>query len=206
MAKSDNSKTILTIVAVVVGFLLIAGIIGGVGFYIYNKSRTVSPSPSLTQTATTGDLVSYQNLRYGFSLKYPQSFSKQESQNGDGVTLTMNDPAITIRVYASMNALSQNLNEYLNWTRDNLSQDSTDQEDIKEILAEAIPLGTAEIPAQERQWTFTKADNGTLVLVDHVTFLKDDIFYNIQMELDYSDYDEYAAHVFDGILANYQMK
>lgn len=214
MSKNDSTKTILIIVAIIVGVLLIGGIIIGVSLYYVYKianqaeiTTTAIPRASLQSTPTsTQERQSYQNNRYGFSLKYPSTFSASESQNGDGVTLTANNPAITIRAYGSNNALSQTLNEHLNWSRDNLFQESEDRENAQEILAEDVPLGVDGIPAQERQWTVVPSMTGTLTLTDQVTTMKNEVFYSLQMEIAKSDYDEYAAHLFDEILASFEIQ
>lgn len=214
MAKNDSSKTILIIVAIIVGILLIGGIIIGVSLYYIYKiadkaeiTTTAIPRASFQSTPTSAqERRSYQNARYGFSLKYPTTFSPQESQNGDGVTLTSSSPAIIVRAYGSMNALSQGLDEYLNWVRDNLFQESEDRENAKEILAEDIQLGVDALPAKERQWTHVPSMTGILTLTDQVTTLKNDVFYSLQMEIAQSDYDEYPAHLFDEILASYQIQ
>jgi hypothetical protein len=145
----------------------------------------------------------YQNSRFGFSLKYPPNFSKQESQNSDGATLTTSDPVMTIRAYGSANVLSQDLTGYLDWAQENLFKEAEAPENAKNILKEDAILGG--VPAGERQWTYVNSMSGVLTLVDQVTALKGDNFYNLQMEIAYSDYDEYAAHVFDGILSSYQI-
>ncbi len=202
MTKGNNTKTILIIVAVILGIMLIGGIIIGFGFYslyrIGTKEVTPTASPSVS-VAVTRDLTGYSNARYGFSFNYPKVFMAAESQNSDGVTLTTNDPPMTIRAYGSMNALSQNLGEYLNESRKNLFQEQGNGE---EILAEDTTLDG--IPAQERQWTYTNSVDGSKTLMDQVTTLKGDAFYTIQMIVGYTDADEYPTHVFDGILESYQ--
>lgn len=197
MAKENNSKTIWIIVAVVLGVLIIGGLIFGFGCYYLYKVGTSSTSPSPI-TVDTKDWKYYNNARYGFTVNYPNTFSDEESQNGDGVTLATSDPAMTIRAYGSMNALSQTLDEYLNWVRDNLFQEQGNGE---EILAENVTLGG--IPAQERQWTYTNSVDGSLTLMDQITALKGDSFYTVQMVIAYSDYSQYAP-MFDEILKSYQ--
>lgn len=205
MAKESSSKIIWIIVAVILGVLIGGGLIFGFGFYYLYKVGTTQPSPSAT-IAKTRDLSIYSNARYGFSFNYPKTFITTESQNNDGVTLTAENPTITIRAYGSNNALSQTLDEYLNFSRENLYQESEDQENAKEILAEDLAVGAQALGAKERQWETVPAITGILTITDQVSYLKDDIFYTLQMEVAKSDYDEYTAHVFDDILASFKLK
>lgn len=200
MAKNDSSKTVLIIVATILGILLVGGTIVGVGGYWLYKIGTKGQTPAPTsQTGTVTDSwLPYQNSRFGFSLKYPQTFTKQESQNGDGITLTSTTPAITIRAYGSNNALNQSLDEYLNFSRDNLFKES---EGAEEVAAEVTTLGG--IPAGERKWQYINSVNGSATIMDQVTALKGDTFYTVQMVIAVSDYSEYAP-MFDEILKSYQ--
>lgn len=204
MKQDNNPKTILIFVLVILGVIIVGGTIVGLGYYLINKAgQETEKTPVPTQTTfTTDNWLSYNNSRFGFALKYPKTLTAKESQNGDGVTLIGDDPRMIIRAYGSNNALSQSLEEYLNWVRDNLSQESENQEKAKEILAEDTTLGG--LPAKERQWTHIMSENGILTLVDQITTLKDDIFYNLQTEIDYSDYSVDVADVFDGIWSSFQ--
>lgn len=197
MAKNDSSKTVLIIVAIILGILLVGGLIVGGGLYWLYKIGT--KESAVTEIATpNAQWPSYQNARYGFSLKYPQTFTKQESQNGDGITLTSSSPAITIRAYASNNALNQTLDESLNFSRDNLFKES---EGAEEVAAEETTLGG--ITAQERRWQYINSVDGSKTIMDQVTALKGDTFYTVQMVIGASAYSEYAP-MFDEILKSYK--
>ena len=201
MEKNDSSKTILIIVAVIAGILLIAGIIGGFSlFYLYKIGASQSPTPTQTKSSATSQRVPYQNSRYGFALEYPQTFSKQESQNGDGVTLTSSSPAITIRAYGSPNSQSQTLDEYLNTVRTNLFQEVGNAE---EIAATNATLGG--LPAQERRWQYLDSVSGNQTITDQVTALKGDSFYTLELVIGFSDYSQYAP-MFDEILTSFQFE
>jgi hypothetical protein len=198
MSKNDSSKTILIIIAVILGILLLGGIVVGVSCYcIYKVGSQEGKSPAPTSTQ---GWRSYQNARYGFSLKYPVTFSAQESVNGDGVSMTSSSPAISVNVYGTTNSSSQSLDEYLNASRADLFKG---QENAEEIMAEDTTLGG--VPAQERQWTYINSIDGSQTIMDQVTALKGDTFYTEQMIIAYSDYSEYAP-MFDEILASYQIK
>lgn len=200
MANNKGSKTTLIIVVIILGVLLVGGLIaGGTCYYLYKIGKNLETSQPETNTATWLD---YNNNRYKFYIKFPKTFNAFESENGDGITLTSNDPPITIRTYASNNVLSQSLDEYLNDNRTNLFRE---QKNSEEILAEAMTLGENKIPAQERQWQYLNSVDGSLTLTDQVTTLKDDTFYTIQMVVSYSDYDEYPAHLFDNILQSFKI-
>lgn len=200
MAKNDSSKTVLIIVAIILGILLVGGIIVGGGLYWLYKigTKEQTPTPTSQTGITTNQWLSYQNARYSFSLKYPQTFIKQESQNGDGITLTSSSPAITIRAYGSNNALNQTLDESLNFSRDNLFKES---EGAEEVAAEETTLGG--ITAQERRWQYINSVDGSKTIMDQVTALKGDTFYTVQMVIGASAYSEYAP-MFDEILKSYK--
>lgn len=204
MPKDNSSKTILIIVAVIVGILIIAGIIGGIGFYWLYKVGTSEqsvPTPlAQTEMPITQQLSSYQNERFGFSLKYPATFKAFESQNGDGVTLTSSSPAITIRAYGSPNSSSQTLDEYLNTVRTNLFQEVGSAEEVA-----ATDTTLDGVSAQERKWQYNDAVEGKQTITEQVTALKDDAFYTVQMDIGYPDNSEYAP-MFEGVLGSFQIE
>jgi hypothetical protein len=195
--NGKNTKIVWIVLAVILGIIIICGLIAGIVYFHNNNS--LSGKNSSSQIAEIQDLTTYVNARYGFSFNHPKSFTKTESQNNDGVTLTSDDPQTTIRAYGSQNALSQNLNEYLNESKDNLSKEHGN---VEEILSEQLTIGG--IPAQERQWKYTNSTTGAVVFVDQVTALKDSVFYTVQMVVDLADNNEYPAHVFDEILNSFK--
>lgn len=200
MAKNDSSKTVLIIVAIILGILLVGGIIVGAGGYWLYKigTKEQTPAPTSQTGVATGSWLSYQNSRFGFSLKYPQTFTETYSQNDDGITLTSGSPAITIRAYGSNNALNQTLNEYLNFSRENLFKES---EGAEEVSVDETTLGG--ISAEERKWQYINPVDGSKTIMDQVTALKGGVFYTVQMVIPASDYSEYAP-MFDEILKSYQ--
>lgn len=51
-------------------------------------------------TTGTGEWVTYANQRYGFRVDYPKNWQARESQNADGITLTVPDEnGVVFRVY-----------------------------------------------------------------------------------------------------------
>lgn len=202
MNKNDNSKTILIIVAVVVGILLVGGIIVGASCYwlykIGSTPKTTAPTATFYLPTTNGQ--TYSNARYGFEIKYPSTFSPSESQNGDGVTLTSSSPAITIRAYAANNSANQTLDEYLNFVRDNLFKESEGAEEI-----EAKDKSLSGLPAQERIWRYKNLVDSTDTIMDQVTALRDNQFYSLEMVISYADYSQYAP-MFEEILASYRIE
>ena len=206
MAKDNSSsKTVLIVVAIILGILLVGGIIFGVSCY-YSKSDLLlykegsQASKTSTPASPTAGWKNYQNARYSLTIKYPSTFAAQESQNGDGITLTSSSPAITIRAYGSPNSLNQNLDEYLNTARANLFNEVGSAE---ELAAEDTTLGGA--PAQERIWRYINSVDGTLTVMDQVTTLKISNFYTVQMVITDSDYSQYSP-MFDQVLASYAFK
>ena len=199
MAKNDSSKTILIIVGVILGIMIIGGIVVGISCYsLYKVGTKTSPTP--TATNETKNWLSYKNVRYGFSLKYPPTFTAQESINGDGTTLTSSSPAITVRVYGTVNSQNQTLDDYLNTSRADLFKGV---ESAEEAAANDTTL--AGISAQERRWQYLNSLDGTQTVMDQVTALKGDSFYTVQMVIAYSDYSEYSP-MFDEILKSYKFE
>jgi len=65
-----------------------------------------SPSPDVQHSpAPTGQEITlaqqYTNSRFGFSVRYPDSWEAVESQNGDGVTFDTSDSSQEIRAYGT---------------------------------------------------------------------------------------------------------
>jgi hypothetical protein len=196
LAKDNNSKTILIIVVVILGFLLIGGIIFGLSCYHLYKIGT-SASPTTDQTATWS---SYKNARYGFSLKYPKTFSSQEPVNGDGVSLTSSSPAITVNAFGAANSQNLSLDVYLNNARAYLFKGA---EGASEIETKDTTLGG--VAAQERVWQYTNPNDGSLTILAQVAALRGDNIYAAGMVIANSDYSQYSL-MFDQILGTYQFK
>lgn len=197
MAKNNNSKTTLIIVAVILGVLIIGGLIFGFGCYYLYKIGSSEESPSAT-TIDTQNWKYYNNVRYSFTLNYPNTFSDQESVNGDGVTLTSSSPAISINVYGANNSQNQSLDEYLNAARADLFKGA---ESAEEIAADETTLGG--LPAQERRWQYINPIDGSKTIMDQVTVLKGGNFYTVKMVIAFSDYSQYAP-MFDEILKSFK--
>lgn len=197
MAKNNSSKTILIIVAVILGILIIGGLIFGFGCYYLYKIGTSTTSPAPT-TYNTQSWKYYNNARYKYTLNYPNTFSDQESVNGDGVSLTMSSPAISVNAYGALNSQNQSLDEYLNAARSDLFKGAQSAE---EIAADETTLG--DLPAQERRWQYVSPINGSKTIMDQFTVLKGDTFYTVQMVTAYSDYSEYTP-MFDEILKSFK--
>lgn len=189
---------------IILAVFFVVAIVGGLAWYLIFKNGNDKTSGDVVgQSYKTEDWKNYQNSRYGFSLKYPPNFTTAESQNGDGITLTDKDSKITIRAYGSTNALSQDLPTYINWVRDNLFNESGSPTSAEEILAEDVTLGDAS--AKERQWKYIPSATNILTLTDQITALKNDTFYNLELEMSFANYDESAAHIFDNIVSSYRL-
>lgn len=185
--KDSGSKTILIVVAIVLGILLIGGIIFGVGCcWLYKVGKKESEKATTPTTSTEG-WKDYQNARYGFSLKYPKTFTAQESVNGDGVTLISSSPAISIIANGMLNTPNETLDDFMNATRSDLFKG---QSSAEEVSAKDTTLGGA--PAQERVWQFVNSTDGTLTTIDLVSALKNGNFYSVHMVIANSAYSEYS--------------
>lgn len=197
MAKNNSSKTTLIIIAVILGILIIGGLIFGFGcYYLYKVGTSSTSSPSTN--INTQNWKYYNNARYKFTLNYPNTFSDQESVNGDGVSLTSSSPAISVNAYGAFNSQNQSLDEYLNAARADLFKGA---ESAEEIAADETTLGG--LPAQERRWQYVSPIDGSKTIMDQVTAQKGDTFYSVQMVITYSDYSQYAP-MFDEILKSYK--
>ena len=197
MSKKEGSKTIWIIIAVVLGILIIVGLIFGYGCYYLYRVGTSTNSPAPTAVNTEGWKY-YNNARYKFTLNYPNTFSDQESVNGDGVSLTSSSPAISVNAYGATNSQNQSLDEYLNAARDDLFKGV---EGAEEIAATDTTLGG--VSAQERKWQYVNSIDGTQTIMDQITALRGENFYTVQMVIAYSDYSEYAP-MFDEILKSFK--
>jgi len=197
MAKNNSSKTTLIIIAVILGILIIGGLIFGFGcYYLYKVGTSTTPSPSTS--VNTQNWKYYNNARYKFTLNYPNTFSDQESVNGDGVSLTSSSPAISVNAYGAFNSQNQSLDEYLNAARSDLFKGA---ESAEEIAADETTLGG--LPAQERRWQYINSIDGSKTIMDQVTAQKGDTFYTVQMVIGFSSYSEYAP-MFDEILKSFK--
>jgi len=198
--KNSGSKTILIVVAVVLGILLIGGIIFGAGcWWLYKVAEKTSEATTTPTSTSTENWKTYQNSRYGFSIKYPQTFASQESINGDGVTLTSSSPAITIVATGVFNSPNESLDDFMTATKRNLMQE---QSNAKETSSRDATLGG--IPAKESVWQFVNS-NGNSMVVDLVSALKKGNFYILQMVIAESDYSEYQQ-MFGQVLSSFSLK
>jgi len=203
MAKDKSSKTILIIVAVILGIFIIAGIVVGLSCYYLYKTGTAetssSPSFQSNPILDSESWVTYENDRFGFSLNYPKTFSKTESQNGDGATLTTDSPSLTIRAYGAINLQGQTLDQYLNEVRANLFKE---MEGAEEVEVNATTLG--DLPAEHRRWDYISPFDGTTTTLDRVTALTNGNFYTLELVIAQSDYAEYYPMYLE-ILRNFQL-
>lgn len=197
MAKGNNSKTILIIVAIVLGILIIGGFLFGYGCYYLYKTGRSTASPSLSKV-DTGSWKYYNNGRFGFTMNYPNTFSEQEAANGDGVVLTMQTPGISVDAYAANNWQNQTLDQYINAVREDLF---AGQAGAEELMAKSTTLDG--IPAEERRWQYVNSIDGSQTIMEQVTAQKGENFYTLQMVVSYANFPEYAP-MFDEILKTFK--
>jgi hypothetical protein len=193
--EKSNSKTLIIILAIILGIIVIGGIITGTtcwGLYKIGTKEENQKQPDEWQIENT-----YHNSRYSFSFRYPKTFIAQESVNGDGVSLTSSSPAISINAYGAANSQDQTLDEYLNNVRADLFKGA---ENAEEIAADDTSL--AGYPAQERKWHYLSSADGSDTFLDQITTLKGDNFYTIEMIIGYGNYSEYSP-MFEEIVDSY---
>jgi hypothetical protein len=171
---------ILTVLAIVV-FLGV----GGFTLWFYLRGNGENPEPEKIDITSEG-WGTYENSRFGFSVKYPASFEKQESDNGDGATFSSTSPRITLSVFASLNGENQTLSSYL----DSIATDlKTENSQFSETSKKDIQI--KDYTAQERVWKYEDAIEGVDMIQEQTTVLKDNNFYTIQMVIYYNDYEAY---------------
>src|ERR1035437_3149241 len=71
-----------------------------------NSTMATASAPTEASTTTAPASLQYANERYGFSIDYPDIFTKMgKSDNGDGATLSTKDGSAILTVYGSNNVL-----------------------------------------------------------------------------------------------------
>lgn len=202
MSQKSN-KTLIIVLAIIVGLIILFGVGGGACYYLYKigteeEEHGMGLTPEPWDPSQVDSWETYTNSRYGFLFKYPPTFTVQESQNGDGVSLTSTGPPISINAYGTANSQNQTLDEYLNVERADLFKGVESGEEMSAL--DATIGGSA---AQGRQWHYISSADGSDTILEQVTALKGDTFYTIQMIIGNEFYSEYAP-MFEEIISTYE--
>ena len=200
--KEKSNKTLIIILAIIVGLIILFGIGGGACYYLYKigtaeEEHGMGLTPEPWEPSEVDKWLTYTNSRFGFLFKYPSTFEAHESTNGDGVSLTSSSPPISINVYGTANSQKQTLDEYLNAERADLFKGAEGAEEVS-----ALDTTLGGVAAQGRQWHYVSSADGSDTILEQVTALKGNTFYTIQMIIGYTSYSEYSL-MFDEILATY---
>jgi hypothetical protein len=197
MSKEKSNKTLIIILAIVIGLVILAGLGIGGCVWLYNigldKEAKEAPDEWLIENT-------YENARFGFSFNYPKTFTAVESVNGDGVSLTSSQPPISINAYGTANSEDQSLDEYLNSVRADLFKGA---ENAEETEAKDVTLHGQS--ASERIWHYISSADGSETILDQITALRNDTFYTIQMIIGFSNYSEYSP-MFVDIIDSYRFE
>lgn len=129
----------------------------------------------------------YHNSRYGFTIKVAANFSKTESENGDGASFIQSSPQVSINVFAVLGQ-GQDIDAYLNSTRAVLFNSSGGASEI-----EATSVSLDNMYAQKRIWEYKNPVDSNIVYEVITTGQKNDVFYNIVMTINKSDYGQYKS-------------
>lgn len=134
------------------------------------------PSPPPTAQETT---TSYTNRRFNFSISYPKTWQGRESQNGDGITLTVPDePKVLVRAYG----FSSTSFSVSNLASDREEVERANHPDLAVVGSSETTIGGRR--AIEKVWTYTAQPgdyprNG-LIRLRIVFLLRSDIGYTIE--------------------------
>jgi hypothetical protein len=138
-----------------------------------SKEAPPPPSPAAEETA------SYTNKRFNFSISYPETWKGRESQNGDGITLTVPDePKVLVRAYG----FSSTSFAVSNLASDREEVERANHPDLFTVESRETTIGGRR--AIEKVWTYTAQPgdyprNG-LIRLRIVFLLRSDIGYTIE--------------------------
>ncbi len=170
--------------------LIIIILIVGIAFWQSRKAAESEKNIKKAEQIIDEELASWQtyhNSRYGFTIKVPTNFSKTESENGDGASFIQSSPSVSINVFAVLGQ-GQDIDTYLNSARAALFNSSGGASEI-----EVTDTGLDNMYAQKRIWEYKNPVDNNMVYEVITTGQKNDVFYNIAMMINKSDYDQYKT-------------
>jgi hypothetical protein len=201
MAKSnDNYLPVVAIVIVIILLFVIVLVAGG--WYLYANRVLIannSHQKSYLENDVSGCLSCqdskdntvydrgkyYYNTRYEFSLYGPKGFHEYESQNQDGITYT-NADGVSILVYATHDYEGMGVKMYLDQRENQLTSEVVN---LRKISSGEIYLNN--VVGEKRIWEYTSPNDGVEVVYEKVVFLKDNIFYILEMNTNWENYYQY---------------
>ena len=187
-SKKGNAKIWVIVLVIILGLVILTAIIGGGCYLLYKIGNTNNTTNNQTKPANTSKTgwLDYKNSRYNFAVKYPQSFEKTESINGDGATFTSQSPAITLRIFGVL-ATGMTAEQYLAMGKESLI---TEMGTVEEIGNESFNLGN--LPGKRLVLKYKDPVLGEFTVEDQITAVKNDVAYNLTMTIAFSDYSEYS--------------
>ncbi len=204
------------VVGIVIGIILLMLIIGAIGaYFVYRYISDVTKVPdssylyqdtydSNVQEKTnyfqdTGSWQTYNNVRFGFSIKYPENFDKFESENGDGITLSHPD-AVSIKAYATNNYDNLTTSKYLDKEFSELLMDTPK---VEEIGINEVNMDGCK--GERRAWEYISPVDGVKTFYEKAACLKGNVFYVVEMIAADDGYMKYAT-TFDEVLFSFKFK
>lgn len=190
MFSKGNVKLIIVLL-IIFGIIILALLLGGGCYLLYKIGTSDNTAQNQTTTNRTTPKVTlgwldYKNARYNFTIKYPQSFAKTESINGDGATFTSESPKITLRVYAN-SAMGLTTDQYLAMDKESLI---IELGGVQEISNQSYTLGN--LSGKRVIYQYKDPVLGEETIRDQVCAVLNDIAYNLSLTIGYSDYSEYS--------------
>jgi len=153
------------------GILIFLGAVIFLTYHILNKKNPTSPKDTILENTQLNPLINkphntYNNLGYGYSISYPESWSRSSSaDNEDGAMFYTGDPSSDVRVYATINH-GDNLtsNETLILDNGDVSSLSRSSESGNNILRVFINKGEYTYTFYAKGSDSFFKDNNTLLL------------------------------------------
>lgn len=207
------TKKAVLIASIVLATALSAGAIAYVGYNRLNPQETASksnkkPKPATAQSNSSsqttdgekpqesggGEAVTYTNQRFGFRVDHRSDWPASQSQNGDGVTITVpGENGVTIRVYAYPTE-TYSLEQVV---KDRENSERTNQPDL--TVLEQRDVTVDDHPAIEVLWRTgsTKMRN--------VYSLKGSAVYSVECSAEEGIFDKYNEE-FTKIIGSFKLK
>jgi hypothetical protein len=180
-SKGATNTTLIIIVVLVVVFLGLIVLLGG-GCYLI--SRMAKNADTASQETKSGWLT-YKNSQWNYSIKYPETYSKEESANGDGATFTSTSPKIEIRSFAVLSN-DQSADQYLLGIL-SLARESIITKSVTEIASSSQNLG--DIPGTMKIWVYDIGGKKSVEL--RLAASNGSNMYNLSMTIDSLIYQDY---------------
>lgn len=165
-------------------------ILGLIGFAVWRSQQAdqVDQKAKEVQEMLSQEQANWQtytNSRYGFQVKMPKEFVKEESANGDGATFTQSTPSVTFTLFG-VPATGQ-LDTYLSTVKQVVGQNTS----VTEVQSSKTTLGNQ--PAEKRVWLYQNPSSNAWDYLETVIASYNGNFYSVTMNLHSGDYAKYKS-------------